>query len=129
MSSDTRPAIIKAVERWHHQLGPRPFPDPDTPAAHDPETPSPDRHDPTAHRTGTEHISIATKRRLLAAAEQARSRYPGSIGELLSQELHSWMVFGHHLGSTLIMQVANNLLETPYHTRDSVDAASGRTPS
>jgi hypothetical protein len=28
----------------------------------------------------------------------------------LSQELLSWMVFGHHLGSDLIMRVADDLL-------------------
>ena len=35
---------------------------------------------------------------------------PGAVGELLSQELLSWMVFGHQLGSNLIMRVADNLL-------------------
>ena len=39
-----------------------------------------------------------------------RNRYPGAIGELLSQELLSWMVFGHLLGSDLIMRVADDLL-------------------
>jgi len=36
--------------------------------------------------------------------------YPGAVGELLSQELLSWMVFGHQLGSDLIMRVADDLL-------------------
>jgi hypothetical protein len=51
-----------------------------------------------------------TKQWLLAAARRATQRYPGAIGELLSQELLSWMVFGHQLGSDLIMRVADDLL-------------------
>jgi len=51
-----------------------------------------------------------TKERLFAAARRATNRYPGAIGELLSQELLSWMVFGHQLGSDLIMRVADDLL-------------------
>jgi hypothetical protein len=51
-----------------------------------------------------------TKAWLLAAARRAELRYPGAIGELLSQELLSWMVFGHQLGSNLIMRVADDLL-------------------
>ena len=43
-------------------------------------------------------------------ARRATNRYPGAIGELLSQELLSWMVFGHQLGSDLIMRVADDLL-------------------
>ncbi len=55
-----------------------------------------------------------TKEWLLAAARRAELRYPGAVGELLSQELLSWMVFGHQLGSGLIMQVASDLvLEEP----------------
>jgi hypothetical protein len=51
-----------------------------------------------------------TKERLYAAARRATQRYPGAVGELLSQELLSWMVFGHQLGSDLIMRVAEDLL-------------------
>lgn len=51
-----------------------------------------------------------TKEWLLAAARRAELRYPGAIGVLLSQELRSWMVFGHQLGSGLIMRVADDLL-------------------
>jgi hypothetical protein len=51
-----------------------------------------------------------TKERLFAAARRATNRYPGAIGELLSQELLSWMVFGHQLGSDLIMRVVHDLL-------------------
>lgn len=51
-----------------------------------------------------------TKEWLFAAARQATQRYPGAVGELLSQELLSWMVFGHQLGSDLIMRVADDLL-------------------
>ena len=49
-------------------------------------------------------------RPLFAAARRATNRYPGAIGELLSQELLSWMVFGHQLGSDLIMRLADDLL-------------------
>ena len=51
-----------------------------------------------------------TKEWLLAAARRDERRYPGAVGELLSQELLSWMVFGHQLGSDLIMRVADDLL-------------------
>jgi hypothetical protein len=51
-----------------------------------------------------------TKEWLLAAARRAELRFPGAVGELLSQELLSWMVFGHQLGSNLIMRVADDLL-------------------
>ena len=51
-----------------------------------------------------------TKERLCAAARRATQRYPGAVGELLSQELLSWMVFGHQLGSDLIMRLADDLL-------------------
>jgi hypothetical protein len=51
-----------------------------------------------------------TKEWLFAAPRRATQRYPGAVGELLSQELLSWMVFGHQLGSDLIMRVADDLL-------------------
>lgn len=54
-----------------------------------------------------------TKHRLFTAAELARLHYPGAVGELLHQELLSWMVFGHHLGSTLIMRVADQVITAP----------------
>lgn len=57
-------------------------------------------------------MDTATKTRLRIAAEQARRAYPGPIGDLLRQELLSWMVFGHRLGSVLIMRVADKLLAT-----------------
>ncbi len=55
-------------------------------------------------------MDLDTREWLLAAAKRAKVRYPGAIGELLSQELLSWMVFGHQLGSDLIMRVADDLL-------------------
>ncbi|MFC4948654.1 hypothetical protein [Pseudonocardia sp. GCM10023141] len=55
-------------------------------------------------------MSLETKERLRAAARLAPRRYPGAVGELLSQELLSWMVFGHQLGCDLIMRVADALL-------------------
>ena len=55
-------------------------------------------------------MDTETREWLLAAARRAERRYPGAIGELLSQELLSWMVFGHQLGSNLIMRVADDLL-------------------
>jgi len=64
-------------------------------------------------RTGPGHVvrmDTDTKERLFAAARRAPNRYPGAVGELLSQELLSWMVFGHQLGSNLIMRVADDLL-------------------
>lgn len=61
-------------------------------------------------------MDTETRTRLRVAAEQARRRHPGPIGDLLHQELLSWMVFGHHLGSGLIMRVADDLLDAPART-------------
>lgn len=55
-------------------------------------------------------MDAETKEWLFAAARRATHRYPGPVGELLSQELLSWMVFGYQLGSDLIMRVADDLL-------------------
>lgn len=65
-----------------------------------------------------------TKQRLRAAADRAVERHPGPVGELLAQELHSWMVFGHRLGATLILRVADDLLEHPVQPTDK-PAATG----
>lgn len=48
----------------------------------------------------------ATKDRILRAADRAPSVYPGPVGELLRQELRSWLVFGRFLGSDLIVRAA-----------------------
>lgn len=56
-------------------------------------------------------MDSATTARLFTAARRAKVCYPGAVGELLSQELLSWMVFGHRLGSDLIMRVTNDLEE------------------
>lgn len=63
----------------------------------------------------TEPVPVAvmdhdTKERLRRAAEAARRRHPGPVGELLHQELLSWMIFGRYLGSSLIIRVADDLL-------------------
>jgi hypothetical protein len=55
-------------------------------------------------------MDVPTKQFLLEAGRTATARYPGAVGELLSQELFSWMVFGHQLGSDLIMRVAADVL-------------------
>lgn len=64
----------------------------------------------TAHAASM--MDSDTKHRLLAAAELAQRHYPGAVGELLHQELLSWMVCGRHLGSTLIMRVAGQIINT-----------------
>ena len=58
-----------------------------------------------AHRT----MDLERKEELLAAAKQARQAYPGPVGELLHQELVSWIQFGHMLGSELIFRVASEI--------------------
>jgi hypothetical protein len=55
-------------------------------------------------------MGSSTKQLLLEAGQAARVIHPGAVGELLSQELFSWMVFGHRLGSDLIMRVAAEVL-------------------
>lgn len=62
---------------------------------------------------GPDRMDTSTKERLRHAADRAGQRYPGPVGELLRQELLSWMVFGHLLGSALIMQVADELIRRP----------------
>lgn len=75
---------------------------------------------------GPVRIDSATKQRMSAAAKRARIRYPGAVGELLSQELLSWMVFGHPLGSSLIMRVVDEiLLDEPAALPDRPEAAAG----
>lgn len=67
----------------------------------------------TAQHVVSDHMDVATRQHILAAAELATQRYPGAIGELLRQELLSWMIFGLHLGSDLIMRVADDLTSRP----------------
>lgn len=55
-------------------------------------------------------MELPTKEVLLEAARRAQLLYPGPVGELLHQELVSWLQFGHLLGSTLIFRVANELV-------------------
>jgi hypothetical protein len=55
-------------------------------------------------------MDLSTKEWIHDAARAAKQRYPGAVGELLRQELLSWMVFGHQLGSDLIMRVAAEVL-------------------
>lgn len=65
----------------------------------------------TSDRTRPSHqMSVTTKERLRAAADRAKQRYPGPVGDLLHQELLSWMVFGRLLGSALIMRLTDELL-------------------
>lgn len=64
---------------------------------------------PADTRAGN-RMGSATKQRLRTAADQAKRDYPGPVGDLLSQELLSWMAFGHLLGSALIMRVADLLV-------------------
>jgi len=66
-------------------------------------------------------MELPSKEILLDAAERARLRYPGPVGELLHQELVSWLQFGHFLGSTLIFRVAEELIADP--------AARDRSPT
>ena len=54
-------------------------------------------------------MELPTKEALLEAAERARLLYPGPVGELLRQELVSWLQFGHLLGSALIFRVVDEL--------------------
>lgn len=58
-------------------------------------------------------MAPSCKEELLDAAGRARRLYPGPVGELLHQELLSWLQFGHMLGSDLILRVAEELNTTP----------------
>jgi hypothetical protein len=67
-------------------------------------------HPDLENRAVSAHLGHETRQRLLRAADSAARRYPGPVGELLRQELMSWMVFGLHLGNSLIMRVTDDLL-------------------
>lgn len=54
-------------------------------------------------------MELPTKEALLDAAKRAQLLYPGPVGELLHQELVSWLQFGHLLGSALIFRVVDEL--------------------
>jgi hypothetical protein len=70
-------------------------------------------------------MDSSTRQFLLEAGQSAPLRYPGAVGELLSQELFSWMVFGHQLGSDLIMRVATEVLaEDTRLPRSTADRSS-----
>ena len=58
-------------------------------------------------------MELPTKEVLLDAARRAQLLYPGPVGELLHQELVSWMQFGHLLGSALIVRIADELIHAP----------------
>lgn len=64
-------------------------------------------------------MDSGTKQWLLAAAKRAPERFPGAVGELVRQELLSWMVFGHRLGSSLIMRVADELHADPARSHEA----------
>jgi hypothetical protein len=59
-------------------------------------------------------MELPSRELLLDAARRARLLYPGPVGEMLHQELVSWLQFGHLLGSALIFKVADELIHTPY---------------
>lgn len=65
-----------------------------------------------------DRMNSATKQRLHAAADRAKHIYPGAVGELLNQELLSWMIFGHLLGSDLILRLADDILGAPEQIRE-----------
>jgi hypothetical protein len=58
-------------------------------------------------------MELPTREVLLEAARRAQLLYPGPVGDLLQQELISWLQFGHLLGSALILRVAHELVRGP----------------
>ena len=51
-------------------------------------------------------------RRVLRAAERARTRYPGPVGEIVARELHAFVDCGFRFdGSGLVPRVVAQLLE------------------
>ncbi len=61
-------------------------------------------------------MELSAKEVLLLASRRAQLLYPGPVGELLHQELVSWLQFGHLLGSALIFRVAEELVQAPIPT-------------
>jgi hypothetical protein len=72
-------------------------------------------------------MDLSTKEWIHEAARAAKLRYPGAVGELLRQELLSWIVFGHQLGSGLIMRVAAEILADDCNIEASDDPSPGKT--
>lgn len=84
-------------------------------AAHDiwsapPVRPDPGQEEGRQPRVG-DQMSSSTKGRVLSAANRAHAVYPGPVGELLAQELRSWLIFGRFLGSDLIMRIVDGILD------------------
>ena len=132
---DTRAAIVQAVQHWNRDLngaadqdiepGPadRQWPDrragpgDSAPGSNFDRRPDARPQQPYTMKPSTDdalttadRLDTATQKRLVTAADLAPQRYPGAIGDLLRQELLSWRVFGLHLGSSLIMRVADDLV-------------------
>jgi len=96
--SDTRPAIIKFVERVSRAVGkptdagtlerapvPRP---PRRPEWH---TTAPAEHHPPA-------VESQDRTRIQIAARYALSTYPGPVGDLIHRELQAFLEFGYRFG-------------------------------
>lgn len=97
---DTRPAIVKFVERMHRLSM-------EAPAPHQPCLP--------AEVTAVPHHPALRDRdraRLRAAARLALDRHPGPIGELIDREIQTFLDFGHRFddGTGLARRLAAQLL-------------------
>lgn len=101
---DTRPAIIKFVERVNRAVGkPSGSWEPE-PASH---TMAPIEH----------HLPVLESRdrsRMEIAARRALSTYPGPVGDLIHRELQAFLEFGYRFddGTGLVTRLVDHLMAT-----------------
>lgn len=114
---DTRPAIIKFVERVNRAglAGHPPRPESTY------ESPRPATVPVQQRPTGLDGQDQA---RMSAAAEHALTAYPGPVGELVHREVHAFLEFGHCIGgSGLAARLVDHLLAIDPHPRPSFPIA------
>jgi hypothetical protein len=59
-------------------------------------------------------LALHERSRYRAAADYARLRYPGPVGELIHHELRAYAEFGHHFASdALVPRLGTDILTQP----------------
>lgn len=96
---DTRPAIVKFVEKVNRAAGQDPAARPSLGAKIAAAQPLP-------------ALGAADRARLVAAARLATDRHPGPLGELIDREIQAFLDFGHRFddGTGLARRLADHLL-------------------
>lgn len=104
MTTDSRPAIVRFVERLDTQQ---------TRLASCPEPTWPEEpaRDGVAGGTHPRALTAEFVARLDRAARRALAHYPGPVGALIGREIRAFVEFGHRFGpDALVMRLADELL-------------------